>query len=106
MRWLGRGARHRGRDGEGRGCRCGCGGVETERSLSLDEAPVGGRVVIRRLNCRGAIRQRLIDIGLAPGVTVTLMRAAPLNDPIEVGIGRAFVSLRRAEAAEIEVSLV
>lgn len=51
----------------------------------------------------GAIRQRLLDMGFVPETLVTMVRSAPLYDPIEVRIGNTFVSIRRAEAADIEV---
>jgi len=59
---------------------------------------------IRRLHTKGAIRQRLLDLGLVPGVAVTMIRCAPLADPLEVRIGDSFITLRRAEAAQIEVT--
>jgi len=52
----------------------------------------------------GAVRQRLLDLGLMPNVLVTVVRSAPLNDPIEVKLDASNVSLRRREARTIEVS--
>lgn len=49
------------------------------------------------------MRRRLMDLGMMPDAEITLVRVAPLNDPIEIRVGNAFVSLRRAEAVLIKV---
>lgn len=69
----------------------------------LRECESGKQYRIKRLHSSGAIRQRLLDMGFVPETELTLIRAAPLNDPIEVQIGNTYVTVRRAEAAEIEV---
>jgi len=74
--------------------------------LSLNDIRPGGRVRIRRHLSTGAIRQRLLDLGLMPNVIVTVVRSAPLNDPIELKLDASNVSLRRTEARTIEVSPV
>jgi len=70
---------------------------------SLNDIPPGQSCRIFALHGRGAIRQRLMDMGFVPNTTLTVMRSAPLNDPIEVKAGATLVSVRRAEAARIEV---
>ncbi len=70
---------------------------------SLNDIPPGQTCRIFTLHGRGAIRQRLMDMGLVPNAAITVVRAAPLNDPIEVRVGATLVSVRRAEAARIEV---
>ncbi len=62
----------------------------------------------RVVSVRGgqAIRQRLIDLGLHPGREITVLRNAPLNDPIEVKVGDSYIAVRRREAAEVEVEYV
>ncbi|WP_295544217.1 FeoA family protein [uncultured Thiohalocapsa sp.] len=72
--------------------------------LSLNDIRAGGRVRIRRHLATGAVRQRLLDLGLMPNAVVTVVRSAPLNDPIELKLDASNVSLRRAEARTIEVS--
>lgn len=52
----------------------------------------------------GAMKRRLMDLGLIPGAKITFLRTAPLNDPIEIRVGNSFISLRREEAEKIEVS--
>lgn len=71
---------------------------------SLDEIAPGSRCRVVRLRARGKIRQRLMDLGFVPSATITVVRRAPLNDPIEIRLGDDLVSLRREEAAAIEVA--
>lgn len=58
---------------------------------------------IRRHRSEGAVRQRLMDLGLMPNTVVTVVRSAPLDDPIEVQLEASSVTLRRQEAVTIEV---
>lgn len=100
-RWMlegfrfGRGRRRGGCDGNCAAC---CGDT-------LSEIAPGGRCSIRRLNGCGPTRQRLLDLGFQPGREVTVLRNAPLRDPIEVRVGDTFVALRRAEAAHVRVEV-
>jgi len=71
--------------------------------LTLNDIRPGTRVRIKAHQARGAVRQRLLDLGLMPNVLVTVVRSAPLNDPIEIRLDAASVTLRRREAASIEV---
>ncbi len=73
---------------------------------TLNDIAPGGRVRIRRHRSDGAVRQRLLDLGLMPNVVVTVVRSAPLNDPIELKLDASNVSLRRQEARTIEISPV
>lgn len=70
---------------------------------TLNDIRPGRRARIRRHLARGAVRQRLMDLGLMPNVEVVLVRSAPLNDPIEIKLEAASVTLRRREAATIEI---
>lgn len=63
----------------------------------------GTRCRVCKIRSEGAMRQRLLDLGIVPNSEITLLRAAPLRDPLELQVGRAFVSLRRIEAEKIEV---
>ena len=75
----------------------------TGRSLSLNNISAGSSVLIKKHHAEGAVRQRLLDLGLMPNSQVKLVRAAPLNDPIEIKLDAGDVTLRRQEAATIEV---
>lgn len=70
---------------------------------SLNDCAPGTTCRIRRLMGCGAVRQRLLDLGIRPEREVTVVRNAPLNDPIELRVGDSFIVLRRREAAQIEV---
>lgn len=73
---------------------------------SLNDCTPGTTCRIRRLMGCGAIRQRLLDLGIRPDREVTVLRAAPLLDPIELQVGDSYIVLRRREAAQIEVDHV
>lgn len=70
---------------------------------SLCSVSAGRRCRVCAVGSGGVMRRRLMDLGLVPDAEITLLRAAPLNDPIEIRVGNAFVSLRRTEAEKIEV---
>jgi Fe2+ transport system protein FeoA len=70
-----------------------------KRSL-LNLTP-GQKGVISAHHSTGAVRQRLLDLGLIPAVEVKFVRAAPLGDPIQVKAGSASVILRRSEAETV-----
>ena len=61
----------------------------------------GGRVL--RVRGAGALRLRILEMGLTPGAMVRVIKAAPLGDPIEVLVRGYTLSLRRADAALVEV---
>lgn len=70
---------------------------------SLDARAPGTTCRIRRLMGCGPVRQRLLDLGIRPCREVTVVRAAPLLDPIELKVGDSYIVLRRQEAAQVEV---
>jgi ferrous iron transport protein A len=72
-----------------------------ERPLS-DLRP-GDRATIGRLDGDGPIRRRLLELGLTPGTPVTLVRLAPLRDPIEIRVRGYQLCVRRAEADAVWV---
>jgi ferrous iron transport protein A len=59
--------------------------------------------VIRRINSAGGTRRRMLDMGLTAGTEVTVVRVAPLGDPIEFDVRGYHLSLRKSEALEIEI---
>ncbi len=71
----------------------------------LSEIPSGKTVKIRRHHAAGATRQRLLDLGFSPETEVTVVRRAPLGDPMQCKVATCDITLRRAEAALIEVDL-
>ena len=78
----------------------------TCEDMTLDEAQIGGRVIIRSVGGDRAFRRRLMEFGLIPGTEVEIKRIAPLGDPMELLARGACVSIRRREAQTIDVSPV
>jgi len=70
---------------------------------SLNDVPPGEHCRIVALHGHGPVRHRLMDLGLVPNARLEVVRSAPLDDPVEVRIDDAFITLRRAEAARIQV---
>jgi len=81
--------------------------VETgkEYNSTLDKMRVGDTVEILKINSKGDIRFRLLDMGLVRGEEMEILRFAPLGDPIEVKIKGFHLSLRMEEAKSIDVKL-
>ena len=71
---------------------------------TLKEVKVGDTVVVSRLRGEGAVRRRIMDMGITKGTQVFVRKVAPLGDPIEVNIRGYELSLRKADAEMIEVS--
>lgn len=69
----------------------------------LSKLEIGERGVIKAVNGEGAIRRRLFDMGITPGAEVYLRKKAPLGDPIEIAIRGYELTLRKAEAAHVEI---
>ena len=73
---------------------------------TLNDIAPGDGCAIRRLNARGSLGQRLMDLGFFPGVRVTVIRNAPLVDPVDLEMEDGYhVSIRHDEAKAIEVVL-
>lgn len=69
----------------------------------LDEMKPGSEGRIKRLSVRDKLGQRLVDMGIYPGLRLKVIRNAPLEDPMEVELDGYFVSLRHDEARFVEV---
>ncbi|MCB6365721.1 ferrous iron transport protein A [Intestinibacillus massiliensis] len=70
---------------------------------TLRDTKCGQTVTVRRLNGTGAVRRRIMDMGLTRGVEVLVRKVAPLGDPVEVNVRGYELSLRKADAELIEV---
>lgn len=70
---------------------------------TLKEAKCGQTVTIVKLNGSGAVKRRIMDMGITRGCEVFIRKVAPLGDPIEVNIRGYELSLRKADAEMIEV---
>lgn len=73
---------------------------------TLAEIPIGGRATVRGVGGARAFRRRLLEMGLVPGIEVRVVTVAPLGDPLQIAVRGGQWSLRRAEAAQIEVERV
>ncbi len=71
--------------------------------MTLKEAKVGSTVQVKKMNGEGAVKRRIMDMGITKGVTVYIRKAAPLGDPVEVTVRGYELSLRKADAEMIEV---
>ncbi len=74
--------------------------------MQLDTLPIGQRAVITAVGGQGALRCRLLDMGLIPKTMVQIQRVAPLGDPMELLVRGYSLSLRREDARNIEVEAV
>ena len=70
---------------------------------SLAEIPLGRAVAVRSVDGPRAFRRRLLEMGLVPGTPVRIVTVAPLGDPLRIEVRGGQWSIRRAEAAQIEV---
>ena len=70
---------------------------------TLKEVQIGQTVRIVKLHGEGAVKRRIMDMGLTKGVEVYVRKVAPLGDPIEVTVRGYELSLRKADAEMIEV---
>ena len=71
--------------------------------MTLREAKIGQTVTVKKLSGEGAVKRRIMDMGITKGVEISVRKVAPLGNPIEI-TGRGYeLSLRKADADMIEV---
>ena len=70
---------------------------------TLRQAKIGDTVKVVKLHGEGAVKRRIMDIGITTGVEVYVRKVAPLGDPIEVTVRGYELSLRKADAEMIEI---
>lgn len=71
--------------------------------MTLAEIAPGTTCVVERLGENGAIRRRIMDMGITRGVEVTVVKVAPLGDPIQLTVRGYDLTLRKEDAQRIEV---
>ena len=71
---------------------------------TLRQAKVGQTVKVVKLHGEGAVKRRIMDMGITKGVEVYVRKVAPLGDPVEVTVRGYELSLRKADAEMIEIS--
>ncbi|MCL2507611.1 MAG: ferrous iron transport protein A [Oscillospiraceae bacterium] len=70
---------------------------------TLRSAKIGDAVKVKKLYGEGAVRRRIMDMGVTKGVEILIRRVAPLGDPIEVNVRGYQLSLRKSDAEMIEI---
>lgn len=70
---------------------------------TLKDAKVGETVRVKKLSGEGAVKRRIMDMGITKGVEIFIRKVAPLGDPIEVTVRGYELSLRKADAEMVEV---
>ncbi len=71
---------------------------------TLRQTPIGQTVTVVKLHGEGAVRRRIMDMGITRGTPVTVRKVAPLGDPIEITVRGYELSIRKADAEMIEVN--
>lgn len=71
--------------------------------MTLKELEIGKSAVIKNVGSEGALRQHFLDMGMIPGAEVTVIKLAPMGDPMELQIHGYELTLRLTEAAQIEI---
>ena len=70
---------------------------------TLRQAKIGDTVKVVKLNGEGAVKRRIMEMGITKGVEVNIRKVAPLGDPVEVTVRGYGLSIRKADAEMIEV---
>ena len=72
-------------------------------SKTLKQAQIGETVTVQRLQGEGPVKRRIMDMGITKGTSIYVRKVAPLGDPVEINVRGYELSLRKEEAARIEV---
>lgn len=78
--------------------------IEEKTSMTLNELKIGKSAVINTVGGDGALRQHFLDMGLLPGAEVTVVKLAPMGDPMELQIHGYELTIRLADAEKIEIT--
>lgn len=78
-------------------------GMEERSVKTLKETACGETVTVKKLTGEGAVKRRIMDMGITKGVQIFVRKVAPLGDPVEVTVRGYELSLRKADAEMIEV---
>lgn len=74
--------------------------------MTLDKIQIGKSGIIKSVGGEGALRLRLLDMGLIPGTAVKVIKTAPLGDPIEIHVRGYELTIRKSDASMIEIEEV
>ncbi|MAT98418.1 MAG: ferrous iron transport protein A [Anaerolineaceae bacterium] len=76
-----------------------------EAKTTLDQLTPGQSAKVKKVGGKGAVRRRLMDMGITSGIEIAVVKASPLGDPVDYLVRGYHLSLRKAEAQMIEVVL-
>lgn len=71
--------------------------------MTLREVGIGKTVTVKKLNGAGAVKRRIMDMGITKGTSIYVRKVAPLGDPLELTVRGYELSVRKADAAMVEV---
>lgn len=77
--------------------------AEESNMLTLKDLKIGKRAIVVKVHGEGALKRRIMDMGITKGVEVFLRKTAPLGDPIEISVRGYELSLRKQDASIIEI---
>lgn len=72
--------------------------------MTLKDVKTGQTVTVQKINGEGAIKKRIMDMGITRGVEIYIRKVAPLGDPVEITVRGYELSLRKADSEIIEVA--
>lgn len=72
--------------------------------MTLKDAKIGSTVKVLRLNGEGAVKRRIMDMGITKGIEIYVRKVAPLGDPIEITVRNYELSIRKKDAEMVEVA--
>ena len=72
--------------------------------MTLKEVAVGSTAKVKKITGAGPLRRRIMDMGITKGVEIYVRKVAPLGDPLEITVRGYELSVRKADAASIEVA--
>lgn len=81
-------------------------GIQMGNKMTLANLKVGESAIIKKVEGEGALRRRLLEMGITPNTRVMVRKVAPLGDPIELALRNYELTLRRSDADRIEISKV
>lgn len=79
--------------------------TDTPAAQTLTDLPIGAEARVIGIKGTSRITRRLMEMGVIPGVSLTVLKAAPFGDPIEVRVRGYSLAMRRSEADSIEVAV-
>ncbi len=76
-----------------------------EKTTTLDKLEIGQDAIVRAIECEDkALRKHILDMGLTPNVEVTLLKTAPMGDPLELQLRGYVLTLRKSDVSKIVIS--